>query len=148
MLERMDGPERVRAALMAQGFMRLVGAEIDEVTAGRVVLGLDWRPEVAQQHGLFHGGVVAFLIDNATTAAAGTVLREGQACLTAEYKVNLLSGASSGRLQCVAEVLKPGRSLSVVEARVWGEIGGQRKLVATGTATIAVIAAPAPPEAA
>jgi acyl-coenzyme A thioesterase PaaI-like protein len=36
-----------------------------------------------QQHGLFHGGVTAFLIDNATTIAAAT--SRGQSALTAEY---------------------------------------------------------------
>ena len=37
---------------------------------GDCTLAVDRRPELLQQHGLFHGGVTAFLVDNATTIAA------------------------------------------------------------------------------
>lgn len=60
----------VRAALEAQGFLKLVGAEVVDIAPGEVTMALDRRPEVLQQGNLFHGGVIAFLVDNATTAAA------------------------------------------------------------------------------
>ena len=91
----------VRAALEAQGFLKLVGAEVVEIAPGAVVMALDRRPEVLQQGGLFHGGVIAFLIDNATTAAAGTVIdRSRHTVLTAEYKLNILAPARGDRLIC------------------------------------------------
>jgi uncharacterized protein (TIGR00369 family) len=132
----------IRAALAAQGFMRHVGAEIVAIERGRVVLALARRPEVLQQHGYFHGGAVAFLVDNATTCAAGTMLdRSRQGCLTAEYKLNFVSPAVGARIVCEAEVLKPGRNLTLVEAKVWSEEGAARKLCAAALATIAVIEA-------
>lgn len=128
----------VRAALEAQGFLKLVGAEVVEIAPGAVVMALDRRPQVLQQGGLFHGGVIAFLIDNATTAAAGTVIdRSRHTVLTAEYKLNILAPARGDRLICRAAVLKPGRMLSVVEAKVHCCTGGAEKLTAAALATIA-----------
>jgi uncharacterized protein (TIGR00369 family) len=48
------------------------------------MLSLRARPQLMQHNGLFHGGAIAFLIDNTTTAAAGTMTPEGQLVLTAE----------------------------------------------------------------
>jgi acyl-coenzyme A thioesterase PaaI-like protein len=45
---------------------------LSELTRGTCTLAVDRRPELLQQHGLFHGGVTAFLVDNATTIAAAT----------------------------------------------------------------------------
>lgn len=129
--------ELIRRTLLAQGFTRLVGAEVDEVTEGRVTMSVARRPEVLQQSGLFHGGVVAYLVDNATTAAAATVGRAGQHVLTAEYKLNILSPGIGERLVCTAEVVKPGRSLTVVEARVQDLRPDGPKLAAIAIATIA-----------
>ena len=134
--------EQVRGVLASQGFMQLVGAEIAAVAPGEVVLTLDRRPEVLQQHGFFHGGAIAFLVDNATTAAAGTLIdRATQAVLTAEYKLNFVAPAAGERLTCRATVLKPGRSLTIVEAKVTcGGRDADGKLVAVALATIAGIA--------
>ena len=128
----------IKTTLEGQGFTRLVGAEVVSVEPGVVVMALDRRPEVLQQAGLFHGGVLAYLIDNATTAAAGTVIdRTKRTVITAEYKINLVAPSTGDRLTCRAEVVKPGRLLTVVEAKVYCRIDGAEKLVAVALATIA-----------
>jgi uncharacterized protein (TIGR00369 family) len=133
--------DALRQALNSQGFMRLVGAEVVAIAPGVVELALDRRPEVLQHNGFFHGGVIAFLIDNASTAAAGTLIDRAQRIvLTAEYKLNFLSPAAGDRLTCRATVLKPGRTLSVVEAKVYCRTQGEEKLTAAALATIASIA--------
>jgi uncharacterized protein (TIGR00369 family) len=88
--------QRIRENVARQGFMSHVGAELSELSRGGCTLKVERRPELLQQHGLFHGGVTAFLVDNATTIAAAT--SRGQPALTAEYKLNLLSPASGERL--------------------------------------------------
>jgi uncharacterized protein (TIGR00369 family) len=123
--------------LKRQGFMTHVGAEVTDLTRGTCVLSVDRRPELLQQNGFFHGGVTAFLIDNATTIAAATV--KGQPALTAEYKLNLLSPASGERLICRARVVKPGRQVSVVAADVFCIIDGAEKHTATALASIAML---------
>ena len=132
--------EAVRKAVAAQGFMRLVGAKIDALAPGKAVLSLDRREEVLQQYGFFHGGAVAFLIDNATTIAAGTMIdRHTHACLTAEYKLNFVAPGRGERLVCEATVVKPGRRLTVVEAKVHSHEGNKATLIAVALATIAVV---------
>ncbi|WP_426434208.1 PaaI family thioesterase [Bradyrhizobium genosp. P] len=128
---------RIRANVGRQGFMGHVGAELAELSRGACTLAVDRRPELLQQHGLFHGGVTAFLVDNATTIAAAT--SRGQPALTAEYKLNLLSPASGDRLICRARVIKPGRQVAVVAADVFCVIDGKEKHTATALASIAML---------
>jgi len=50
---------RLAAAWMAQGFMRLVGAKPGKIGRGFAEIHVDNRPEISQQHGFVHGGVLA-----------------------------------------------------------------------------------------
>jgi uncharacterized protein (TIGR00369 family) len=129
--------KRIREGLSRQGFMSHIGAELSELTRGSCTLTVDRRPELLQQHGFFHGGVTAFLVDNATTIAAAT--SRGQPALTAEYKLNLLSPAAGERLICRARVIKPGRQVAVVAADVFCVTGGIEKHTATALASIAML---------
>ena len=128
---------RIRTNVGRQGFMGHVGAELAELSRGACTLAVDLRPELLQQHGLFHGGVTAFLVDNATTIAAAT--SRGQPALTAEFKLNLLSPASGDRLICRARVIKPGHQVAVVAADVFCVIDGKEKHTATALASIAML---------
>src|SRR6185503_19556885 len=128
----------IRSTLQSQGFTGLVGAEVVSVEPNVVTMAVNRRAELLQQNGLFHGGVIAYLVDNGTTAAAATVIdRAKRTVITAEYKVNLVSPSAGDRLTCRAEVVKPGRSLTVVEAKVTCRTDGAEKLVAVALATIA-----------
>jgi len=133
--------DQIRHFVGAQGFMKLLGAEIDALEPGLCVMSVPRRPELLQQDGLFHGGVTAFLVDNATTTAAATRRQLDQRVLTAEYKLNLLAPARGERLICRASLLKPGR-MSVVEARVYSRENGEDKLSAAALATIAMLPGP------
>ncbi|MET0338732.1 MAG: PaaI family thioesterase, partial [Caulobacter sp.] len=133
----------IRSALNDQGLFRHMGAEVVELNRGNAVVALAYRDEVAQHNGFFHGGAIGFLVDVACAAAGGSALREpGSTVLTAEYKLNIVAPARRGRLVCRATVVKPGRSLIPVEAKVHavGDDGTER-LVAVGLATMAVVTA-------
>lgn len=134
----------IRHELESQEFMRLVGAEVVDVARGEVTLALDRRDQVLQHAGgLFHGGVIAFLVDNATTAAAATYIdHRRQTCLTVEYKLNFLAPAKGDRLLCKARVLKPGRLLTFVEAKVDCRTGSEDKPTAVALATVAAVDLP------
>jgi uncharacterized protein (TIGR00369 family) len=132
--------QTIRAHLAAQGFMRLVGAELVALSPGQCTLTVARRPELLQQYGMFHGGVSAFLVDNATTVAAMSSLPPGRAGLTAEYKLSLLSPAMEERLTCRARVIKTGGTLVVVAADVFSiDRDSHERHVATALATIAVV---------
>lgn len=135
---------RVREVVAQQGLMKHIGAEVLELSPGFCATTVTRRPELLQQLGFFHGGTIAFLIDNATAIAASTLLRAGQAVLSAEYKINFLNPGRGERLICRAEVLKPGRTLSIVKADVVAVLeDGTESHVATALATIAVVTLPA-----
>lgn len=128
----------IRRQLAAQGFNHLLAAELTELRPGFAELAVTRRAELLQQNGFFHGGVTAFLVDNATTIAAATRCKPDQAVLTAEYKLNLISPAVGARLVCRATLVKPGR-LSVVEAKVYSIDGATETLSAVALATIAQV---------
>ena len=128
---------RIRDSVGRQGFMTHVGAELSQLARGSCTLEVERRPELLQQNGLFHGGVTAFLVDNATTIAAAA--SRGQSALTAEYKLNLLSPAVGERLICRARVIKPGRQVAVVAADVFCLTDGVEKHTATALASIAML---------
>ena len=66
-----------------------------------------------------------------------TVRGNARSVLTAEYKLNFVAPSKGDRLTCRAEVLKPGRTLTVVEAKVTCRTEGAERLVAVALATIA-----------
>lgn len=131
--------ERIRKAVTLQGFTRHLGAQLDDLQSGVCVISVAAKPELLQQHGFFHGGVTAYLVDNATTIAAGTMCKEGRAPLTAGFSLNFMSPAVGDKLVCRAKVVKPGNALSVVSAEVFSVKDGKEKQTATALATIAVV---------
>jgi uncharacterized protein (TIGR00369 family) len=136
-----DREDAIRRHVAAQGFMQLIGAELGELSRGACEMFVLKRPELLQQHGIFHGGVTAFLIDNCTTIAASTMIQPDQTVLTAEYKLSLLAPGTGDRLVCRARVIKAGRTLSIVAADVFSVNGPDEKHTATALATIAVVSA-------
>ena len=134
-----DYATRVRASFARQAAMRLIGATMTEVAPGRTTIELPVRDELTQQHKFVHGGVVAMIADSAGGYAAFTLMPADASVLTVEYKINLLAPAAGERLLARGEVLKPGRTLSVVRADVFGVTAGREKLVATLQQTLMVM---------
>lgn len=113
-----DFEARTRASFAAQGAMAHLGAELAEVAPGRCVVTLPFAPELTQQDGFFHGGIVATIADSAAGFAAFTLMPAGSRVLSVELKVNFLAPARGERLVATGRVERAGRSLSVVQARV------------------------------
>ena len=136
---------QIRERVAGQGFMRLVGADLSALEPGGATLSVARRSDLLEPDGSFHGGVTAFLVDNGATIAAATRLRDGQSCLAAEYKLNLLAPARGDRLVCRARVVKAGRLVVVVAVDVVCVDDGRETATATALATIAVVEAPGLP---
>jgi uncharacterized protein (TIGR00369 family) len=125
-----DYEARTRASFAAQGAMAHLGAELTEVAPGRCVIALPFRPELTQQDGFFHGGIVATIADSAAGFAAFTLMPAGSRVLSVELKVNFLAPARGDRLLATGRVERAGRSISVVQARVEAVEGGNATEVA------------------
>jgi uncharacterized protein (TIGR00369 family) len=106
-----------RRALAAQPFSALLGAELAVFAEGQAELSLPVRPDLLQQHGLVHGGVLAYLADNALTFAGGSVL--GEAALTSEFKINYVRPARGDRLVARATVVGAGQTQAVCRCEVY-----------------------------
>ncbi|WP_067720493.1 PaaI family thioesterase [Nocardia yamanashiensis] len=108
-----------RKVLAAQPFSQLVGAELTAFGDGRATLEIPIRPELGQQFGLVHGGVLAYAADNALTYAAGTVL--GANVLTGGFTITYLRPAGGVRLRAEATVVDATRRQAVCRCEIFAE---------------------------
>lgn len=130
-----------QAALAAQPFSRLLGAELAAMTSGSVELVVPLTADCLQQHGDVHGGVISYAADNALTFAGGSVL--GPAVVTSEYKINYLRAARGERLVARARVVHAGTRQAVCACEVWVQTGPDEVLCAVAQGTIVAFAAAA-----
>ena len=130
---------RVRDSFDRQGAMRLIGAAIAEVAPGYCAISLVPRPELSQQHGYVHAGVVSTIVDSAGGYAGFTLFPEDSSVLTVEFKLNLLAPAEGDRLVAEGFVVKPGRRLAITRGEVHAERGDKRTLVALMQQTLMVM---------
>ena len=110
------------------------------LSPGECELTVEYREDLSQQHGYFHGGVVGTLADVSGGYAAYSLLAGGRATLTVEYKMNIVSPGVGRALRATAKVIRPGRTLTVCHCDVFavGEDGSET-LCATALATYMTI---------
>ncbi|WP_406865061.1 PaaI family thioesterase [Streptomyces sp. HUAS MG47] len=119
----------------AQPFSRFLGAELTEVGPDSAEIRVRIRPELLQQHGFVHGGVLSYLADNALTFAGGLAL--GGDALTAEYKVNYAKPATGETVIARAKALVTTRRQSVCQCTLHTvSAEGEERLVAVAQGTI------------
>lgn len=134
-----DFEARVRASFERQRVMALLGAEVQRVSPGEVVIRLPFRDDLTQQHGFLHAGVVTAIADSACGYAALSLMDAETGVLTIEYKVNLLNPAAGEYFTAVGRVTKPGRNVTVCTGDVYGHRDGGETHVATMLATMMTI---------
>ena len=132
--------EEIKQSFAKQTIMRLIGAELSRVEPGIVEITLAYRPDLAQQHGYLHAGIVTTIADSACGYAAYTLMPPESEVLSVEFKVNLLRPAKGETFLAVAEVVKAGKTLTVVRADVFSlNHDAQRELIATMLGTMICI---------
>jgi uncharacterized protein (TIGR00369 family) len=100
-----------KQALPSQPFSGLLGAELLGFYQGCAELKVLIRPELKQQHGFVHGGVISYAVDNALTFAGGDVL--GPGVVMSEFKINDLRPAMGDFLVARATVIYSSKSQAV-----------------------------------
>src|SRR5215212_10158564 len=113
---------RVRESFGRQKAMALIGASLSVVEAGRVEVALPFRPDLTQQKGFIHGGIIGMIADTACGYAAYSLMPASASLVTVEYKINILAPAL-GALTARGEVVKAGRTLTVARAEVYARDG-------------------------
>ncbi|MEM9782117.1 MAG: PaaI family thioesterase [Pseudomonadota bacterium] len=134
-----DFAARVHARFAAQAFMTHLGARIEDVAPGRVVIVLPVTEALAQQHGFVHAGACWSIADSAAGFAAQSLMPLDREVLTVELKINLLRPASGRIVRATGTVRRAGRRLTVCESSVTAHddascvAGGREVAFATGT---------------
>ncbi|HET8992340.1 MAG TPA: PaaI family thioesterase [Rhodococcus sp. (in: high G+C Gram-positive bacteria)] len=120
------GIERARDVLAAQPFSVLIGAQLSAYGREGVSLEIPLRPELLQQFGFAHGGVLSYAADNAITFAAGTVL--GPSIVTTGFSIDYLRPAQGTLLRAHARVVESSkrRALCRSEIIVVAEDGSEK----------------------
>ncbi len=130
----MDILDLGRKILASQPFSVLLGAELLALSPGAAEIKVPIGPQLEQQHGFIHGGVICYLADNALTFAGGSVL--GPAVVTSEFKINYMRPARGAFLVARASVVHHGRRQAVCRCDVLASSDGIEVLCATAQGTI------------
>jgi uncharacterized protein (TIGR00369 family) len=128
------------ATFERQPAMRTLGISLARLEPGEVELSMAYSHDFTQQNGFVHAGIITAGLDNACGIAAFTLMPKGADILTVEFKTNLLAPAKGERFLFRAHVVKPGRTLTVCEARAYAQQDGTENLIATMTGTLMALA--------
>lgn len=131
-----DYRAEVQKIFLSAPFVAELGIELVDVGPGWCESRLAVERYHQQQNGVVHAGVLASLADHTAGAAAGSLMDAGQVVLSVEFKINLLRPAQGDALRCRAQVLKAGRTLSVVESQISAQSGDESVLISTATVTL------------
>ncbi|MEO1249262.1 MAG: PaaI family thioesterase [Pseudomonadota bacterium] len=127
---------RVREGLARQPFTNTLSMTIERLAPGEIDLAMPYKEALTQQNGFLHAGIVTAGLDNACGYAAFTLMPADANVLSVEFKTNLLAPARGERFRFEGRVIKPGRTITVAEARAYALDDGDERLVATMTGTM------------
>jgi uncharacterized protein (TIGR00369 family) len=132
----------IREKMQGNHFMNHLGFIASKIEPGYVEGSLKIEEHHKQQIGFLHGGVIATLADLAAGFASFTLVKKGQAVVTAEMKISYLNPGIGSEVFCKGYVIKAGQKLHFAEAELFMENNGKQILIAKGSATYAVIEIP------
>jgi acyl-CoA thioesterase len=121
------------ASFPLQGYlgMTLSGSEQGSGTASLTLGAEHFNP-----NGVAHGAVLFALVDTAMGKATMSTVDDGFYCASVEVSLRFIRPASAGELIVEATVVKRGKNLAHLEARVHD---GDDRLIATSSGTFAIL---------
>jgi uncharacterized protein (TIGR00369 family) len=111
-------------------YPQFLGLEVEDVRRDYARMRLPYRPEFRQPARVWHGGVIASMIDTVVVPAVGSAYDEPRQLFTIDMQIRYLEPI--GEEDAVAEgwVVKRGRQIVYCDAQVRSASG---TLAATGT---------------
>ena len=113
-----------------------LGMELSGTEQGSGTASLTLGPEHFNPNGVAHGAVLFALVDTAMGKATMSTVDEGFYCASVEVSLRFIRPASAGELIADASVVKRGKNLAHLEAKVHD---GDSRLVATSSGTFAIL---------
>ena len=86
------------------------------------------RPDLLQQTGILHGGVIGGLCEATAGYAIQTMMPEGKDLVGVEYKISLMRALSADTVLAVGKVIKMGKQLVVADVEAYNK--GSDKIAA------------------
>lgn len=109
--------------------MALLGLELDEVSADRVVIRWRVRPELHQPHGIQHGGVYCSVVETAASVGGSLWLGDRGRVVGVSNQTDFLRAVRDGELTAVGTPVHRGRSQQLWLVEI---TDGDARLVARG----------------
>ena len=103
-------------------FLLMIGAELAHEADGVAVVTIDLRPDLLNNHGGGHGGVVMSLLDSAMANAALSKVGYDREVVTIDLHVAFMKPAT-GRLTATGRATGGGRKVCFCEAEITNEAG-------------------------
>ena len=103
-------------------FLLMIGAELTDEADGVAVVAIDLRPDLLNNHGGGHGGVVMSLLDSAMANAALSKVDYDREVVTIDIHVAFMKPAT-GRLTATGRATGGGRKVCFCEAEIVNEAG-------------------------
>ena len=103
-------------------FLLMIGAELSHEADGVAVVTIDLRPDLLNNHGGGHGGVVMSLLDSAMANAALSKVGYDREVVTIDLHVAFMKPAT-GRLTATGRATGGGRKVCFCEAEITNEAG-------------------------
>ena len=128
--------QKVKQGFQKQEFMITIGAKLGKISPGKCEIILPFNKKLTQQHGLFHGGVVATIADNSAGFAAHSLMEKENQPLTIEFKINFVSSSDGKDLIGKAKVIRAGKRIFHVRSDVFSIDADEELLIATSLVTI------------
>ena len=123
----------------SQGFPAYCGCEAIELDRGIFESRIIVRPELKQQDGFVHAGVLATLADHTAGYSAYTIVPESTQILTIEFKINYFKPAIGAKIVCRSKVISKGEKIIVAESELFDIVDEKERLVSKATVTLAAI---------
>ena len=129
-----------RRIVETAAFHQFIGLKLDhvDVAAGSVTLRLPYDPKLSifPDAGVYHGGVIAALVDVAGAVACG--LKTGRPTPTANFRVDFLKSPGNTDLIAAGRLMRAGKTLSVADVEIRD---GEGEIYAVGRGTFSAAAA-------
>ena len=133
---------RIQKSFDAQAMMRTMGATLEETGQGYCRISSELPGNCLQQHGFGHAALTFGIGDTAAGYAALSMMDPTSEVVTSEIKINLLAPATGDRLEAEGFVIRAGKRVITVEAKVWALRDGSRHQVAALLGTMMPVKIP------
>lgn len=121
---------RLQTSFDAQSMMHSFGATLSDLSDGYCKISAPILESSKQQHGFGHAALTFGLGDTAAGYAALSLMDLQDEVLTSEIKINLLAPARGDLIEAEGFVIRAGKRLITVEAKVWAITGDNRTQIA------------------